>query len=107
MRVPVTFTWEGSEDGPCRGEGITRDISMDGAYIYSRTCPPINAIVRMEILLPQDDGAASTLITGKMRTERVEEDGREDGHGRQRGGFSVHGQELRLERRLVSSARNP
>jgi hypothetical protein len=34
------------------GEGITRDVSTTGAYVYTHTCPPVHAVLRTEILLP-------------------------------------------------------
>ena len=33
-------------------EGITRDISVLGAFIVSPTCPPVETQVEVEVLLP-------------------------------------------------------
>jgi hypothetical protein len=85
MRAPATFTWEKSGSGLSKGEGITRDVSVKGAYVYSETCPPVNAVVHMEILLPSFSRAAKVAIGAKMRTRRVER----PLPGKRKRGFSV------------------
>jgi len=72
MRVPVVFTWERSGSGLSKGQGITRDVSSNGAYVYSETCPPAKAVVYVEILLPKSSRAGNVVIKAKMRARRVE-----------------------------------
>jgi PilZ domain len=67
------FSWEGPSGGSLRGEGTTRDISIGGSYIVSPTCPPIDAIVKVEILLTSRNasGRSVTIVT-EARVLRVE-----------------------------------
>jgi hypothetical protein len=53
LRLPVIFHWN---DGTARtGGGFTCDVAVDGALIFSSTCPPIGADVRIEVLVPSPD----------------------------------------------------
>jgi hypothetical protein len=72
FRLPVFFSWKkrGSAVVPC--EGVTRDISLRGAYVLSAFCPPVATVIEMEILLPRSLRAANLLIVGKVRIQRVE-----------------------------------
>ncbi len=72
VRLPVFFSWKkrGSAVVPC--EGITRDISLRGAYVLSAIYPPVATVIEMEILLPRSLRAANLLIVGKVRIQRVE-----------------------------------
>lgn len=72
MSVPVIFTWEQPEGGSARGEGITRDVSANGAYIFSASCPPANAMVNIEIQISQFPDAPTVLMTARMQTRRVD-----------------------------------
>jgi PilZ domain len=49
--TPALFSWDGSGKGRLKGEGITRDISVGGAYIVTSTCPPPDATIHLEIFL--------------------------------------------------------
>jgi hypothetical protein len=87
MKVPVIFTWEKSGGVPLRGEGVTRDVSLNGAYVLSSTCPLPNATVHIEIRLTQFSSAPGILITAKMRAQRVDR----ATLGKRKGGFAVVG----------------
>ena len=52
----AVFSWKGPRKNQLRGEGVTRDISVAGAFIYTRMCPPVGATVDLEILLSQRQG---------------------------------------------------
>jgi hypothetical protein len=84
--VPVTFHW-GSADV----EGVTRDISVAGAYVFSEICPPIDALVHVDILLPMSSGADKPRMSAKMRVVRVDDRSRQ-----QKTGFSVTGKSFAL-----------
>jgi hypothetical protein len=87
--------WEKSGGRPFKGEGVTRDISLKGAYILSATCPPVKATVHVEILLPQISiGVPSARITAKMRTQRVDR----VLSGQREKGFSIVGKGFVLRR---------
>lgn len=87
VKVLAIFTWKKSGGASFRGEGMTRDISLGGAYVLSSTCPPVNTAVEMEFRLPSFSRALSASITGRMRALRVER----DLTGKGKIGFSVAG----------------
>jgi hypothetical protein len=52
LRAPVTFHWIGRDGATHEGKGNSRDISEGGAYIVTRSSPPMGAGVMMEIRFP-------------------------------------------------------
>jgi hypothetical protein len=66
-----------------KGEGLTRDISKKGAYILTRTFPPINTHIRLEIILAIRD--LKYRLIGNGRVLRVEP----SSEPQKRGGFAV------------------
>jgi hypothetical protein len=52
LRAPVTFRWIGRDGVAHEGKGNSRDISESGAYIVTRSSPPLNADVMLEIRFP-------------------------------------------------------
>ena len=73
LDAPAVFSWEGAPRGRFHGEGITRDISVQGAFILSATLPPPNCPIQVDLLLPSLTGMSATMrITGKARVTRVE-----------------------------------
>ena len=81
----ASFSWDSVHYKSLRGEGITRDVSVPGAFIQSSTCPPVDAPVRVEIFLPCLMGTKEIRIAGRARVIRVEH--RCDGRGKN--GFAV------------------
>jgi hypothetical protein len=72
LRLPVIFNWSDGMDHT--GGGFTSDVSLDGALIISRKCPPSGSSIRLEILLPSPDYSGEELkieCTGQVT--RVEE----------------------------------
>ena|SRR5580698_7748741 len=67
LEAPVTFWWNDTFGTRREGEGRSRDISESGAFILTRTCPPVGTRVGLKILLEE---AAET-----TRAIRVEIDG--------------------------------
>lgn len=55
------------EGAPHQGEGVTRDISIKGMFIYSHSRPPPKADLRVEVFL-----SSSGLESGKNLTLRVQ-----------------------------------
>jgi hypothetical protein len=53
-------------------EGITRDISLRGAYVHSAICPSVDTVIEMEIPLSRSLAGPNLLIVGNVRIERVE-----------------------------------
>jgi hypothetical protein len=52
LRAPVTFTWIDRDGATHEGKGNSRDISEGGAYIVTRSSPPMGASVMLEIRFP-------------------------------------------------------
>ena len=77
----MIFYWNDGVDRT--GRGLTCDVALDGALIFSSNCPPIGSAVRIEVLIPSPDLSGDGLqieCTGKV-TRVVEE----------AGCFGVHG----------------
>ncbi len=53
VRAPVSFTWGDVRSQVRRGEGVTRDISLRGLYVWTEQSPPAGVVVEMEVLLPR------------------------------------------------------
>jgi hypothetical protein len=87
LNAPVIFRWKGPDKERFQGEGVTRDMSITGAFIVTATCPPPNAVVKMEVLLPLSDGASKAQMRADMTVLRVDH----DTAGNSRSGFSAVG----------------
>jgi len=92
MNASVMFRWSGPEDEHYQGEGVTRDMSVAGAFVTTATCPPPNALVWMEVFLPLSDVGSKALMKAEMMVLRVEH----DNAGNKRSGFSAVGKGFSL-----------
>lgn len=73
LDAPAVFSWQGAHHRRLQGEGITRDVSVQGAFILTATMPPPNCLIQVDLLLPSLNGMKSMVrITGKARVTRVE-----------------------------------
>ncbi len=73
LDAPAVFSWEGARHRRFQGEGITRDISVQGAFILTATMPPPDSAIQVDLLLPSLTGMKGMMrITGKARVIRVE-----------------------------------
>ena len=72
MNASVLFRWNGPEDGHYQGEGVTRDMSVSGAFVLTTTCPPPNSVVEMEVFFPLSDDGSKALMKADMIVMRVE-----------------------------------
>jgi hypothetical protein len=73
LDAPAVFSWEGMGRRKLQGEGITRDVSVQGAFILTTTMPPPDCPIQVDLLLPSLTGVSSTMrITGKARVIRVD-----------------------------------
>ncbi len=76
----AVFTWDGADRRRFKGEGMTRDISVQGAYILTTTSPPADCVVRLDLMLPPLAGPKTAMrITGEARVIRVEHRSGNDG----------------------------
>ena len=82
LAADAAFAWEGPRNTPSQGGGITRDISLSGAFIFSLTCPAVAETIQVDILLLPLGGGSRTLRlkTGAtvLRVEHLT-DGEKDG----------------------------
>ncbi len=73
LDAPAVFSWEGARHRRFKGEGVTRDVSVQGAFILTATMPPSDCPIQVDLLLPSLTGMTSMMrITGKARVIRVE-----------------------------------
>ena len=73
LDAPAVFSWEGLSHRRFQGEGITRDVGVQSAFILTTTMPPPDCAIQVDLLLPSLTGLSSLMrITGKARVIRVE-----------------------------------
>jgi len=80
------FAWQEEGGIQQRAEGITRDMSSSGAFIYAVVGPTAQVPVRMKFELPPlEEGKAPLQVSVKARVVRVERDPADPVHS----GFAV------------------
>jgi hypothetical protein len=81
LSADAVFSWEGPNGIRLSGEGVTRDISVAGAFIFTRMCPPVGATLDLEIFLTSFSGGRgrTVQITTEARVIRVEHSGNVEG----------------------------
>jgi hypothetical protein len=65
LRAFVKFAWENAEGSTVRGEGYTRDISLDGVFVLTGDQLPPESLVKLEVSLPplRKDNSGACLRT--------------------------------------------
>jgi hypothetical protein len=86
--TPAVFCWEGFAGSRLKGEGVTRDISVGGAYILTSTLPPCKAVIQLEIFFNSPATGRQVKIATEGRVLRVEH----PAENTARGGFAVVGE---------------
>jgi len=59
LKTAVKFSWESPQDGICRSEGFTRDISPSGVFVLTGERLPLGTTVKLEVALPSPRKEAS------------------------------------------------
>jgi len=74
LSAAAVFSWEGPQRNRLSAEGVTRDISVAGAFIFTRTCPPVGAVLVLEIFLApvHRSGIRTVQIKTEAKVIRVE-----------------------------------
>jgi hypothetical protein len=86
LDAPALFSWDSAEQKRLQGEGITRDISVFGAFIVTATCPPVDVPIQVEVVLPSLTGLKPVIrVSGAARVLRVEHSSK----GEEENGFAV------------------
>jgi hypothetical protein len=62
LTADAMFTWDAPQRNKLSGKGVTRDISVAGAFIFTKTCPPVGATLDLEIFLSSDPGAGRRTV---------------------------------------------
>jgi hypothetical protein len=52
LSLPVLFQWTDSEGASHKEGGFTRNVGTRGVYVTSPECPPVNATIELQVLLP-------------------------------------------------------
>ena len=71
LSADALFAWEGPQRNRLLGEGVTRDISVAGAFIFTRTCPPVGAIVELEVFLSSGLGSGGRRVHIKTQAKVI------------------------------------
>jgi hypothetical protein len=73
LAADAVYTWENAQHTYLHGQGVTRDISVNGAFIFSLTCPPEGVVIQLDVLLfPLGSGARTLRLKGAATVLRVE-----------------------------------
>ena len=95
LGVPVMFFWKDARDTQHEGVGLTRDVSVRGAYIIATSPPPLKSTIKLKAFLPQGSQAVPPLrIQGRGQVVRREA----ARGGKPRAGFAVAGARFVLRR---------
>jgi hypothetical protein len=52
---------------------MTRDISVTGVFIVTRTLPPMDSVVDIKVSPPAPHSTSKNIINGRMKVRRVED----------------------------------
>ena len=75
MVATAAFEWQDEHGIQQKSQGITRDMSDSGAFIYAAVGPTAQVPVRIEFELPPlEEGKAPLRVRVKARVVRVERD---------------------------------
>lgn len=73
LSANVVFSWQEERGVRLKGEGITRDMSTKGVFVYSVVLPPERAPITMEVAFPPlREGASPVRIHLHGQVMRVE-----------------------------------
>ena len=75
LSADAVFAWEGAARDRLLGEGITRDISITGAFVFTATSPPVGTTVHLDVFLsshPRRGPAKRVRIETEAEVIRVE-----------------------------------
>jgi len=52
LGAPAQFDWEDADGIEHHEQGMTRDISTTGLYLFAQNCPPEGVTVKVQVSLP-------------------------------------------------------
>jgi PilZ domain len=72
VRAGVTFEWDDAKGAPHCGQGVTRDISSKGLFIFSDYLPPVKVDLRLEVLFGSEGEGTNLQLEVEALVLRVE-----------------------------------
>jgi hypothetical protein len=86
LQLPASFSWQDEKEIVRQGDGLTRNISEKGAFVYAAILPPIGSSVELHFSLP-----ALSDLGRKMHVQHTGETLRLGGteQGEHSGGFAI------------------
>jgi hypothetical protein len=58
LGVPVIFSWQDARQAQHVGVGVTREITIIGAFVLTATPPPLKAKIKLKLFFPPVTGVA-------------------------------------------------
>jgi PilZ domain len=62
VEADAVFAWEGVRRDRFSGHGVTRDIGLGGAFVFTATCPPVGSTVEIDIILVPAQGSSRKTV---------------------------------------------
>lgn len=84
MNTNAIFMWKGPGRARLRAEGITRDISVQGAFIFASSHPPVDTPILVDIfffLSASPTSAPKLRIRTEARVLRIDQAGKQGMNG--------------------------
>ena len=72
LEVPVIFCWKDARKIRQEEVGLTRDLSVRGAFVFATTPPPLDADIKLKGFLPPGGTVLPVRIFGQGQVVRVE-----------------------------------
>ena len=94
LELATVFSWKNGGDVWQHDVGLTRDLSIQGAFIFAASPPPSGADLKVQAFLPPGSPALSIIMSAQGQVVRVAppQEGRP-------AGFAVSGHRFVLRRR--------
>ena len=72
LDVPVVFSWNDAHKTRQEEVGLTRDLSVGGAFVFATTAPPLDANIKLKGFLPQGGKVLPVRMFGQGQVVRME-----------------------------------
>jgi hypothetical protein len=72
LEVPVIFSWKDAHKIRQEHVGLTRDLSVGGAFVLATTPPPLDAVIKLKGFLPAGGKVLPVRMFGQGQVVRVE-----------------------------------
>jgi len=72
LEVPVIFSWTDAQGIRKKQVGLTRDISVGGAFVFATPPPPLDANIKLKGFVPSGGQVPSVRMFGKGQVVRME-----------------------------------